>query len=66
MSPPLDVHTDQHAWLLAMQLLHFFADGRRRVQTVSALVPDVHSGVDLRGQWQGVDDLRNLCTSRSY
>lgn len=31
LPPPLDVHTDQHAKLLAVQLWHFFADGRRRV-----------------------------------
>ena len=62
--PPLDVNTDQHAWLLAMQLWHFFEDGHRRVPAVSALFPDSHSRVDLRGQWPGIDDVHNLCTSK--
>ena len=48
-----------------MQLWHFFEDGRRRAPAVSALFPNFHSRLDLRGQWQVVDDLQNLCTSRS-
>ncbi|KAM0796165.1 hypothetical protein BDR22DRAFT_560120 [Usnea florida] len=62
--PPLDVNTDQQAWLLAMQLWHPFEYGRRSIPAVSALFPDFQSRVNLRGQWQGVDDLQNLCTSR--
>ena len=61
--PPLDVNTDQHAWLLAMQLWHYFEDGHRHVPAASALFPDFHSRVDLRGRWPGVDDIQNLCTS---
>ena len=64
--PPLDVNTDQHAWLLAMQLWHFVEDGRRRVPAVSALFPDFHSIVDLGGQWQGVDDPQQLEKLQSH
>ena len=48
-----------------MQLWHFFEDGRRHAPVVSALFPEFHSRVDLRGQRQGVDDLQSLYTSRS-